>query len=126
MRRGNDVSPSIVEFEDEIARTHAQLDVCLFWPEQFAQLAPLDDAERMLMTLVSVGKLRCRAELRCCHGHTVWEHDLDRLDEGRARKCETCAEPAEDAYLRFEIADSWLASLKKKAARSARPARRRR
>lgn len=118
MRAGHEVSASVVDFEHEIERTYVQLNVCIFWADQFVQIAPLEQAEEMLIQLVRIGKLRCRAELRCVEGHTIWEHDLDRLEEGRACTCTECAEPdagPADAYLRFEIADAWLAVLKKKA-----------
>ncbi len=116
--RPGDVNASIVDFETEIEQSYLQLELCVFWAEQFVKLAPLEKAEQTLLQLVSVGKLRCVAELRCCEGHSIWESEPARLDEGRACTCNECDRPdvhPEDTYLRFEIAEPWLGALKKKA-----------
>jgi hypothetical protein len=118
MRASHEVTPTIVDFEEEIERSFLQQEWSVFWAEQFWQLATVELAQETLMQLVSVGKLRCVAELRCCEGHSVWTSEFARLDEGRACTCEECEEagvPAEFTYLRFEISESWLVSLKKKA-----------
>jgi len=118
------VSNPVIDFELQIERSYLQTQTCVFWAEQFETIAPVEQAEQTLMKLVGVGKLRCVAELRCCEGHTIWEHDLARLSEGRVCTCDECAEadvhPA-DAYLRFEIEEDWLGALKKKAQRIGNP-----